>query len=94
MRYNKTVYFRTVKSEFDKTTHNYEETATETKRYAAITDSGAETINLVYGGMKQGVLTIRLQRPYSKPFDNIRIGKKIYNVDFSRHQKIFVVSVV
>lgn len=96
MRYNTPVYFQAVKSgELNPLTHNYEpDTITEVKRYAAVTDAGTETITLIYGSLKQGVLTVRLQQPYKKPFDNIRIGKKQYKVDFSRHLKVFVISEV
>jgi hypothetical protein len=96
MRYNTPVYFQAVKSgELNPTTHNYEaDTITEAKRYAAVTDAGTETINLIYGAIKQGVLTVRLQQPYKEPFDNIRIGEKRYKVDFSRHLKVFVISEV
>lgn len=94
MRYNTPIYFQTVKQgELNPDTHNYEnDTITETKRFAAVTDSGTETIKLVYDGLKQDSLTIRLQQPYKEPFDNIRIGDKTYKVDFSRQKKIFVVS--
>ena len=96
MRYNKPVYFQTVKSgELNPTTHNYEsDTISEVKRYADVTDAGTETMNLIYGTIKQGVKTIRLQQPYKEPFDNIRIGNKQYRVDFSRHLKVFVISEV
>ena len=96
MRYNTPIYFQTVKSgELNPTTHNYEaDNITEIKRYAAVTDAGTETINLIYGTIKQGVKTVRLQQPYKEPFDNIRIGKKRYKVDFSRYLKAFVISEV
>lgn len=96
MRYNTPIYFQTVKSgELNPTTHNYEaDTITEVKRYADVTDAGTETLNLIYGTIKQGVKTVRLQQPYKEPFDNIRIGEKRYKVDFSRYLKAFVISEV
>lgn len=96
MRYDTPIFFRRiVPGEYNATTGNYgEDTTTEEKRYASVTDTGASVLNLVYGAIKQGCLTIRLQRPYFEPFDNIRIGEKIYNVDFARRGKSFVVSEV
>jgi hypothetical protein len=99
MRFDTPIYFQTVKKgEYDPETGNYaEDTVTEDKVFASVTDSRAETLNLVYGSIKQGSKTVRLQNHYSKPFDRIRIGEKLYRVDFSRKLKlkhIFVVSEV
>ncbi len=96
MRYDTPVYFQRITAgELDAETHNYgDDTIAEEKRYASVTDSGADTLNLVYGEIKQGSLTIRLQRPYEKEFDRIRIGNKTYRVDFSRKHKAFVISEV
>ena len=96
MRYDTPIFFQSVKpGEYDTETHNYgEDIITEEKRFASVTDTGSEQITLIYGKLKQGSLTIRLQRPYKEPFNKIRVGKKIYNVDFARHSKAFVVSEV
>jgi hypothetical protein len=93
MRYDTPVYFQTIKSEYDSATGNTGiSILTEERRNASVTDSGTDTLTLVYGGIKQGSKTIRLQRPYEKPFDRIRIGEKLYQVDFSRKDRNFVVS--
>ena len=93
MRYDTPVYFQTIKSEYITETGNYGVSVlTEERRDASVTDSGTETLTLVYGGIKQGSKTIRIQRPYEKPFDRIRIGKKLYQVDLSRKGRNFVVS--
>ena len=96
MRFNKPIFFqRIVQGVYDERTGNYgEDITTEEKRYADITNSGVETLKLIYGELKQGSLTIRLQRPYTGVFDRIRIGDKVYSVDFSRGGKAFVVSEV
>ena len=99
MRYDTPVYFQTVtKGEYNAETGNYaEETVTEDKFFASVTDSRAETLNIVYGELKQGSFTVRLQNIYRKPFTYIRIGEKRYRVDFSRKLRlkhIFVVSEV
>ena len=96
MRYSTPVYFQRIKSEYDATTGNSGiSILSEVKRYAAVTDTGTETLQLLYGDIKQGALTIRLQRPYDAAFDRIRIGEKFYRVDRSRLKKrVFIVSEV
>lgn len=96
MRYDTPIFFQeVVPGAYNVKTSNYEEdTVYETKRYARVTDSGTETLKLVYGGIKQGSRTIRLQTPYKAKFTHIRIGSTVYKVDFSRKHKIFVVSEV
>lgn len=95
MRYNDPIFFQRVQSgEYDVKTGNYaDDTVAEVKKYASVTDSGANTLQLVYGELKQGSKTIRLQRPYTQPFDRIRIGEKVYRVDFARRSS-YVVSEV
>lgn len=96
MRYDTPVFFQSVVSgEYDASSGNYkDDTVIEEKRFASVTDSSVETLNLVYGELKQGSFTVRLQRPYNKPFAHIRIGEKKYRVDLSRRLKSFVVSEV
>lgn len=98
MRYDTPVYFQTIKTEFDASTGNYgEDIITEEKRYASVTNTGIETLNIIYGEIKQGVKTVRLQNYYEKPFDRIRIGNKVYRVDRARPLRLkytFVVSEV
>lgn len=86
MRYDKPIYFQSVTpGEYDASTGDYgEDTVAEVKRYASVTDSGIETLKLVYGELRQGSLTIRLQNHYTEKFDRIRVGSKVYRVDFSR----------
>ena len=60
-------------------------------------DTGTETMNLVYGEIKQGSLTIQLQTHYKELFNRIRVGRKVYRVDFERKLRtkhVFVVSEV
>lgn len=96
MRFDTPVFFqRITEGEFDAETHNYgDDVVVEEQRYASVTDSGVDTLNLVYGEIKQGSLTIRLQRAYNEKFDRIRIGTKTYRADFSRRNKAFVLSEV
>ena len=102
MRFDTPIYFQKIKSEYNANSGNYEtETITELRRDASVTDTGAQTLQLVYGGFKQGSLTIRLQTPYNEPFDRIRIGAgaaaKFYTVDRKRElrtKQTFIVSEV
>ena len=99
MRFATPIYFqRIVPGEYDASTGNYgADTITEDLRRASVTDTGTATLNLVYGGLKQGSKVVRLQRHYNKPFDRIRIGDKYYRVDMARGLRLkhtFVVSEV
>lgn len=99
MRYETPVYFQKVtQGEYDASTGNYgDDLVTETMKLADVTDSSAETLNLVYGGIKQGSLTVRLQNHYDKAFDSIRIGRTVFRVDSERKLRIkhtFIVSEV
>lgn len=98
MRFDTPVYFERIKSEYIAATGNYGVSLLDADmRRASVTDSGEQTQMLVYGALKQGSLTIRLQRLYSKPFDRIRIGEKFYQVDRKRNlrtKQTFVVSEV
>ena len=66
MRYDTPVFFQSVQpGKLDTATHNYgEDTIIEEKRYASVTETGVQRLQLVYGTIKQGSLTIRLQQPY------------------------------
>lgn len=90
MRYDTPIYFqRITPGEYNPGTGNYEnDVVTEVKKFASVTSSGVETLKLVYGELKQGSLTIRLQNAYTEPFDQIRIGSKLYRVDWSRPLRI------
>lgn len=99
MRCDTEVFFQSiVPGEYDEATGDYrDDTVSEEKRHASVTDTGTEIMNLVYGSIKQGSKTVRLQTQYRKPFDRIRIGNALYRVDFERKLRtkhVFVVSEV
>lgn len=96
MRYDTPVYFQKVTSgEYDPKTGNCaDDTVVETMRYASVMNTGEEQLKLVYDGPKQGSLTIQLQTHYTEPFDRIRVGEKVYSVDFSRELRVKHVFVV
>lgn len=94
MRYDTPIFFQRVQSgAYDAASGNYgEDTVTEDKRFASVTDTNEDALNVLHGTIKQRSLTIRLQRPYKTPFDTIRVGNDIYKVDLSRRDKSFIVS--
>jgi hypothetical protein len=99
MRYDTPVYFQTITAgAYDASTGNYgEDIVTEEKRDASVTDTGDETLNILYGEIKQGVKTVQLQNHYDKPFDRIRISNQVYRVDRARRLRVkhvFVISEV
>lgn len=98
MRFDTPVYFQRLETEYDASTGNYVEKQTvEEMRYASVTASTIETLNLVYGEIRQGSLTIRLQNHYTQSFARIRIGEKYYRVDSARplrFKHVFIVSEV
>ena len=96
MRFDTPVYFQRITAgEYDKNTGNYgEDTITEEKRFASVTDIGNSTLSLLYGEIREGSMIARIQRPYNEPFDRIRIGEKVYRCDLCRRKKVFIVSEV
>ena len=67
MRYDTPVYFQTVTpGAYDPETGDYgADTVREVVRYAAVIDTRAETMTLVYGTVRQGSLTVQLQAQYA-----------------------------
>ena len=96
MRLNTTVYFcRKVPGAYNSQTGDYAPgIISEMKTYADVTDVSTESLTLIYGKLKQGAKVIRLLRPYTEPFDSIRIENTVYRVDFQRQNKTFIVSEV
>ena len=99
MRCDTEVFFQSITpGEYEESTGDYEEDKImEEKKHASVTDTGTDMMNLVYGAIKQGSKTVRLQMHYKKPFDLIRIGNALYRVDFERKLRtkhVFVVSEV
>lgn len=98
MRFDTPIYFQSIKKgAYNAKTGDYEpDVVTEVKTYADVTDTKTEALTLIYGKLKQGAKVVRLLRPLPvlMSFDRIRIGDKIYIVDFSRRKKAFYVSEV
>lgn len=99
MRYDTPILFRRlVAGAYDPDTGDYaDDTYTDTKVYGSVMDTNTQTMNLVYGGIRQGSLTVHIQNHIDVPFDQLIIGNKKYRVDYSRRlrtKQLFIVSEV
>lgn len=98
MRFDKEIYFQTLTNTYDPETGDYSSVAAnEVQRFADISNTNTEMLQLVYGNIKQKSLTIRLQNHYDQPFNYIRVGSTRYKVDHTkqlRTKQVFVVSEV
>lgn len=99
MRYDTKIFFQRVTAgEYDASTGDYRpDKVDEDMKYASVMDTREETMRLVYGEIRQGSVCVHLQRHYDKLFDRIRIGRKVYAVDYRRNLRIkqgFVLSEV
>ena len=90
MRYDTPVFFqRVLPGEYDSKTGNYAaDQVTEVQKMASVMDTRAEIMQIVYGGIRQGSVTVQLQNHYQKPFDRIRIGNTNYKVDYTRKLRV------
>lgn len=96
MRYDMPIFFQKVtQGAYNANTGDYEaDTIEETKRYASIHSCDIETLRLIYGEIKQGVLKVQLQNHYDEPFDRIRIGDTLYKVDGQKKLRVKHVLIV
>lgn len=99
MRYDTPIIFRKlVTGEYDPDTGDYaDDTYEDTRVYGSVMDTSTQTMNLVYGGIRQGSLTVHIQNHADVPFDRIVIGNKEYRVDYTRRlrtKQSFIVSEV
>ena len=86
MRFDKKILFvREAEGTYDESTGDYGDGSThKIEKLANVTDASTQTMQLVYGHIRQGALVIRIQGVMLEPFDYIRIGNKKYRVDMSR----------
>ena len=86
MRYDTRIYFVKEGEEvYDYDTGDY--ITTEPIRHEAwanVSDTGTERMQLIYGALKQGAITVRIRGKYEKDFDYILVDDKKYNVDAFR----------
>ncbi|MDD3186599.1 MAG: hypothetical protein PHT76_15015 [Anaerostipes sp.] len=90
MRYDTPVFFQKVsQGAYNEETGDYlDESVDETQKYASVMDTGADMLQVVYGKLVQGSLSIQLQNHYQNIFDRIRIGNKLYKADYIRKLKV------
>lgn len=71
----------------------------EEERIADVTDTQTKTQQIVYGALREGSRTVRLNEAYTAPFDHIRIidratgRSSLYDVDAKRilrHRSTFI----
>ena len=86
MRYDKQIYFVSQgEDEYDYATGDYVTTEPiKHEAWANVSDTGTERMQLVYGALKQGAVTVRIQGEYEETFDYIEVDDKKYNVDAFR----------
>lgn len=86
MRYDKQIYFVTPgEKEYDFNTGNYiASEPTKEKHWANITTMGTSKQELIFGGLNQNALTIRIQGNYEGDFEHIEYDGKDYNIEFER----------
>ncbi|MDN6670663.1 MAG: hypothetical protein L0L07_00060 [Staphylococcus equorum] len=86
MRLDKKIAFVSETGEvFDPSTGDY--TSGETVKdyvWANVSDTGERRMQLLYGALKLGAKTIRLNSKYKKLFDYIEIDGKNYSVTLSK----------
>lgn len=66
-------------------TGNYDSTeGTEQKLWVNVSDMTEERMSFLFGGLKQGAYTIRLQGQVLRKFDYVEMNGKKYNVNQQR----------
>ena len=86
MRYDQRIYFvKEGEDEYDYATGDYVTTEpVKREAWANVSDTGTERMQLIYGNLKQGAITVRIQGKYEEAFDYIEVENKKYNVDAFR----------
>ena len=86
MRYDQRIYFvKEGEDEFDYATGDTIVTGSiKDEAWANVSDTGTERMQLIYGALKQGAVTVRIQGKYEEAFDYIEVENKKYNVDAFR----------
>src|SRR5690625_7899221 len=86
MRYATPIYFvKKTEPVYDYETGDYiDGEPIKDELWANVSDTGAERMQLIYGALKQGALTVRIQGKYDEAFDYIEVDGKKYKVDAFR----------
>lgn len=99
MRYDTPVIFRRIEAgAYDPDTGDYaDDSYRDVRLYASVMDTSTRTMELVYGSIMTGSLTVHVQNHVEAPFDQIVINGKNYRVDYTRRlrtKQSFIVSEV
>ena len=83
MRYDKQIFFvKETEPVYDYDTGDYVDgEPIKDEAWANVSDTGTERMQLIYGALKQGAITVRIREKYEKEFDYILVDDKKYNVD-------------
>lgn len=81
MRYDKLVKFQMVGSVYTNKGDYEEQVLNEYTEYASIVDTDFQTMAIVYGGIKQGSITLHLLNKVKYDFNRIVYEGKPYMVD-------------
>ena len=97
MRYSTPVYFvKQGEDVYDYDTGNYAPgQLIRDEVWANVSDMGTQRQTLIFGAIKQGALTVRIQNKVDQPFDYIEIDGQPYNVVSTRtfrHDQAFEMS--
>ena len=86
MRYSVPIYFvKETEPVYDYETGDYVDgEPIKDELWANVSDTGTERMQLIYGALKQGAITVRIQGKYDEAFDYIQVDGKKYNVDAFR----------
>ena len=86
MRYSVPIYFvKETEPVYDYETGDYVDgEPIKHEAWANVSDTGTERMQLIYGALKQGAITVRIVGKYDKEFDYIEVEGKKYNVDAFR----------
>src|SRR5690625_1906711 len=86
MRYATPIYFvKETEPVYDYETGDYiDGQPIKDEMWANVSDTGTERMQLIYGSLKQGAITVRIRGKYEKEFDYILVDDKKYNVDAFR----------
>ena len=88
MRYDKLVKFQMVDNVYTAKGDYEGQILNEHTEYASIVDTDFQTMQIVYGGIKQGSITMHLQNKVPYTFNRIVYEGKVYMVDQVINQRV------
>lgn len=89
MRYDTPIYFqKSTGEQYNAETGDYDAGQTEeTLKFASVVGTTENMQQLIYGQLRQNSLTVSLQNKYTGTFSTIRIGDKVYAVDYHKDHR-------